>query len=173
MLERKFYLVIATVISLLFAIMLPNFFAPLGIHFFAPPLIMALYFFRRATILWLALAAGLFLDALCISPRFGFFGTTYTVAIALIYPLRLLFFRDWLLTVPIVTLFFSLVTILSEQMFAFLFDIPGPLTTGASLIFSLLLAPLADAIWALIFFALPLGALHYYLRPKTYGKVEV
>jgi hypothetical protein len=170
MLERQYNLVIAAAITLLFVLFAPNFFAPIGIHFFAPFLIMALYFFRLSTILWLAFAAGLFLDALFVSPRFGFFAATYMVSLLIIYPLRLYFFRDWLMTVPVLTLLFSLVALLAEHIFAFLFDIPHMGGSFGAFVLSLLVVPLVDSIWALFFFALPLSMLYYYMRPKTHGK---
>jgi rod shape-determining protein MreD len=58
--------------------------------------------------LWMAMAAGLMLDAIEPSFRFGFFATNFVCATALLYPWQKRFFSDHLTTLPIAAGFFSL-----------------------------------------------------------------
>ena len=129
-----------------------------GLTFCAAPIVMLMYNASLRRCLWLSFFAGLALDAITLSPRFGFLALSYLVTCQMLYPMRLYFFKDSFVTLPVMTFLFSIISQGFEVLIALFFDISLPHTTLKSL-FSL---ALMDAAFATAIFLLPSLIWHLY-----------
>ena len=149
--------IIALLCSIILSCLLPS---VSGFHvaFAMAPLVMLFYNASIAICLWSALLSGLALDAIELTPKFGFLGLSYLLTSRLLYPARLYFFKDSHSTLPIMTFLFSFIAGFIEVLVALFFDISlpkcGPL--------DLLAQPLVDAFFAIIVFMLPSFIWHQY-----------
>lgn len=124
---------------------------PSSITYTAAPLVMLMYNASLASCLWAALATGFLLDAIELSPRFGFLGLSYLLACRLLYSLRLYFFKDSLVTLPVMTLLFSFILQAVVLLTALFFDLQLPRIDSLGSI----LSPFYDAFFACALFMLP------------------
>lgn len=131
-----------------------------GLHvtYVAAPLVMLFYNGSLGLCLWVALASGILLDAVELTPRLGFLGLSYLLSCRMLYPLRLYFFKDSSITLPVMTFLFSFLAGCTEILVALFFDISLPKTQWQHL----LLLPLVDAFVSLVVFMLPSFLWHQY-----------
>jgi len=125
----------------------------------AAPIIMLFYTGSERAVLWTALLAGLFMDAIELTPRFGLLGVTYLVTAGLLYPARRYFFKDSLITLPAMSLFFSVISQILGLLLALIFDIPIPQFS--------LEGPFIDLFFAIAVFMLPTIIWHQYAVRRT------
>lgn len=140
---------VAFLASLLLACIVP-WITKLPFQYVLAPLVMLMYNSSLVFTLWFALLGGLCLDALTLSPRLGFLGLTYLFSCRLLYPYRLFFFKDSLITLPVMTFLLSLIASLIELAMALFFDIPFATLRLADL----LVRPLLDVAFAFVVFEL-------------------
>lgn len=134
--------------SLLPAALLPS----LKLFTFAPFLIIVLYKKPLLSALWIALGVGLLQDLFSGSEKLGTWAVAYTASLYLLSPLKRSFFEDSITTLPILTYLYSLLLTLCMLTFSFS---------------DLIIYPLFDALFALLFFTLPMQLLPRPLR-RTY-----
>lgn len=123
----------------------------LPVAYVAAPLVMLCYNGSLALCLWASLASGVLLDAIELTPRLGFLGLSYLLSCRMLYPLRLYFFKDSIITLPIMTFLFSFLAGCIEILVALFFDISIPKMHWEHL----LLLPVVDAFVAVSVFMLP------------------
>ncbi|MBS0635064.1 MAG: hypothetical protein JSR37_06345 [Verrucomicrobia bacterium] len=128
------------------------------ITFIAGPMVMLLYNASLGVCLWAALISGLFLDAVEMSPKFGFLALSYLLACRLVYSFRLYFFKDSYITLPAMTFLFSFFAGCIELLVALFFDITVP-TSGWEWLF---VVPMVDLFFVLALFSLPTFIWHQY-----------
>lgn len=133
--------------------------------FFAPFLALMCYKRPLNHCLWYALICGLILDLLSARMRLGVHAVNYCVVTWLLNHLKSRFFEDKIFTLPVMTFWFAILSTLLLVL-----ELKG---LGQDLILSwqwvatdLLLFPLADALYALVWFALPA----YLLRRRPQGR---
>lgn len=131
-----------------------------GMHvtYVAAPLVMLFYNASLGMCLWAALLSGVLLDAIELTPRLGFLGLSYLLSCRMLYSLRLFFFKDSNITLPVMTFLFSLLASFTEILVALFFDISIPKTS----LEELLVLPIVDAFVALSVFMLPTFLWHQY-----------
>lgn len=130
----------------------------LPVEYVAPPLVMLFYSASLGACLWAALVSGLVLDAIELTPRLGFLGLSFLLSCRMLYPVRLYFFKDSSITLPVMTFLFSFLAGCTEILVALFFDISVPKTHWGQL----LLLPAVDACLALAVFMLPTFLWHQY-----------
>lgn len=128
------------------AMLLPHLFPALKLFTFAPFLVIALYKKPLVSALWIALGVGLFYDLLSGGDTIGKWSVAYPAALFLISPLKRSLFEDSLSTIPLLTFAFSLVLTLIFLFPHFSFS-------------EVLLYPFFDALFAALFFCLPMQLL--------------
>ncbi len=129
---------------------------------------MLFYNGSRAGCLWAALLGGIAMDAIDLTPRLGFLGLAYLLSCWMLYPMRLYFFKDSAITLPVMTFLFSLIAGCAELLIALFFDIRIPKTYWEHLF----VLPVVDAMAALAIFMLPTFLWHQYrvkLRRRRYS----
>lgn len=126
--------------------------------FFAPYLIFVLYRKKTLDLLWQTFFVGCILDLLAAHTPFGFWVSNYLVTICIISYCKRFFFEDKFLAIPILTFIFALLSTFFYTLFFALF-ISHIKLSSAFIAFDFLLLPLVDAVYALLFFSLPI---HYY-----------
>ncbi len=126
----------------------------LRINYFAPFLTLMFYKRPLQSCLWYAFGCGFILDLLTARLRLGLYIVNYCLTIGLLYGQKRHFFEDKLSTLPIMTALFS---ILSTVIQIVLLKIAGTTLelSWAWLGTDLVLFPLADAAYALVWFAIP------------------
>lgn len=133
------------------------------ITYSAAPLVMLFYNASLGICLWVAFLSGLLVDAVDLSPKFGFLALTYLVTAQLLYPVRLYFFKDSKATLPVMTFFFSFLAQCIQFAVALLLEIPIP----KGLVDELMFQPFVDAFFALVVFMLPTFIWHQYRVRRT------
>jgi hypothetical protein len=151
----KINLVKSGLISLFLTLFVPVFFHKFSIAFFIPFLVIVLYQKPLMTCLWIAFACGLILDMLQTGIRFGLFGLNYVLCIALLYSKKHHFFGDRISTLPLMTFFLAFLSITLQLVLLYIFQQGFSLSWGL-LIYELGILPFEDAIYAFLFFVLPL-----------------
>lgn len=122
--------------------------------FFAPYLILVIYKKNYPTAISYSLITGLILDLFTSPLRFGVNALNYSLTTTLLYHQRLNFFSDNLLTLPIMTFLFSLLSTLIQVALLYIFSKPIPISIYW--IFSdIIMMPLADAFFSFFWFILP------------------
>lgn len=122
--------------------------------YFAPYLILTYYKKNRFTALWHALGCGLIIDLLSSSTFFGMTGVNYCLIAMILYGQTRNFFEDKIFTLFLMTTLFAL----GSTLIAFILA----LFLGHKISFSwawafteLIVMPLCDGAYALLFFSLP------------------
>jgi hypothetical protein len=142
--------IVGLIVALLFAALVGHV-ANLQATCVAAPLAALLYTAPLSLILWLALASGLLLDGLTLSPALGFLGLGFVITCRLLYPWRLYLFKDSVSTLPLMTLAFSLISFFVGLLISLFFDFPhGPIGIKA-----LLFRLFSDLCLAFFIFSLP------------------
>lgn len=150
--ELSLYFIVSLFLSLTFPPLFPN----LKIYFFIPFLVRSFYLKNKTTSLWLSLFAGLIVDLLSDSPRFGLIPCNYVITSFFLYSLKNRFFEDYFTTLGAVTFLYSLFSTLLQLALLYLLD-RSFIEISFSFIFKdLALMPLQDAFFAVLFFSLPL-----------------
>ena len=113
---------------------------------------------RRLTALWISLLCGSILDLLAANTRFGLYAFNTCLTTWILYRQKRNFFEDSLSTIPLMTLFFSITSTLLQVVLLYTLD-RGIAISWMWAVTDLLVLPLADAAYALLFFTLPLALL--------------
>ena len=143
------YTLSRSLVALFIGVILTSIFP--SICFVVGPICMLFYNTSLTVCLWAALGSGLLLDAIELSPRFGFLGLVFLLAARLLFGARLYFFKDSFITLPVMTYLFSLLAKCIELPIALFFDISIPKTN----LEALFIQPFVDAIAAVCVFSLP------------------
>ncbi len=132
----------------------PALFPSLKIKFFLPFLILVFYQRDLIGSLWYALFSGVLIDMLASPTKFGLYPLVFFITTLLLYPQRLNLFADNVMTLPIMTFQFSLVSTILEISLLYLFGKPIALS-GEWFFSELLIMPLADSLYSFLVFMLP------------------
>lgn len=136
---------------LVFPILFPDW----HLTFFAPFLILCFYRKTFLSSLWIALLSGLIIDILSAGAPLGIHATNYCLVTWLLYKQRLNYFEDSLSTLPILTGFFAITSTLVQVALMSFMDSSIPLS-WQWVKSDLIKMPLWDALYALIWFTIPL-----------------
>jgi hypothetical protein len=153
--ERSSGIFISSFVAILMTLLFPSLVSNIEINTLAPIVIILLYHRTMMTTAWSALLLGCLLDVVHASPRLGFFGTSYLLSCFVIASLRRYFFKEALSTLSIMTCLFALLLALLQPILALLFELPAFPCTLRWIATDLVLMPLADALYAFVFFSLP------------------
>jgi len=140
--------------ALLLTLLSPAFAPSFNLQFFVPVLILSYYRKPLVACLWLSLCCGLILDLLASDHRLGLHALNYCLITLVLYNQKRNFFEDSLTTLPIMTLFFSVLSTGLQVILLVLFEKGLPLTIGW-VATDLILLPLCDALYGFIFFTIP------------------
>jgi rod shape-determining protein MreD len=105
--------------------------------------------------LWLASLCGLAIDLLCSEFRLGIHALNYCLTTLLLYKQKRHFFEDKPLALSLFTVPISIVSTLLQVFLISIFDHALPLS-GKLLVTDLMIMPLADAIYAFLWFTCPM-----------------
>ncbi len=147
----------------------PLYFPHLHLLFFAPYLVTCFYKQSRYSVLWKSLGCGLIIDLFSSTPLFGATTLNYCVTSLLLYRQRRNFFEDQTLTLPLMTFLFSsissIITALLYLVFAskYTFSLRWIVT-------DLFEMPILDALYALVFFAIPFQLTAKLTKMKWYDR---
>lgn len=123
------------------------------LNFFAPFLIIVFYQSSFLSSLYLALLAGLIIDIFASPLRFGVYALNYTITSAFLYGQRKNYFSDSLMTLPIMTFLFAVVSTVLQVCLLLIFS-KIPNISIAWFFSDLLLMPALDAFFAFCWFIL-------------------
>lgn len=125
------------------------FFPHTHLLFFAPYLVLAFYQHTRFAILWRAIGCGTLIDLFSSTPHFGLTALNYCIVCWILYGQTRNFFEDKPSTLPLMTLFFSILSTLTSVILFFFFA--HPISFTFKWFFTdLLIMPLFDATYALL-----------------------
>lgn len=127
--------------------------SPWPLAFFAPFLAMVYHRHSLVGSLWISAGCGIVIDLLSTTP-FGIYSLNYAVVSLLLYRYRI-YFVEKPIGLASLTLIFSIMSSVIARIFFFIIGISLPFTLkgGAT---DFLLLPLADGVYALLFFSCPL-----------------
>lgn len=144
----------AFTLSLLFTIFMPVLLPSFKLMFFAPFLIILYYQKSYAYCLWGAIFCGLLLDLLAFKTPLGFYALTYASTTTLLYGQQRHFFADVLSTMPLMTLFFSILATLFQSIL--LYILQGIIWFSWQWVLTdVIIFPIVDAAFAFFVFILP------------------
>lgn len=132
----------------LFASLILQSIASLPIHFCIAPIILLMYAGTSSFCLWAAFLSGLYLDCITGSPRLGFIGVSMLVAIRMLYPWRLYFFKDSISTLPIMTYLYASLCALMQCFIVLILDLAPSVMSLRLCISEIAMMPFLDVIWA-------------------------
>jgi rod shape-determining protein MreD len=115
--------------------------------------------------LWIGSLCGLAVDLLCSEFRLGIHALNYCLTTLLLYKQKKHFFEDKALALSLFTVIISVVSTLLQFFLISVFDHALPLS-GKLLVTDLMIMPLADAIYAFLWFTCPMML---YLHIKKVG----
>lgn len=115
---------------------------------------------RFMAALWIASFCGLTIDLLSSEFRFGIHALNYCLTTFLLYQQKKHFFEDKPLALSLFTILISIVSTVLQLLLISIFDHPLPLS-GKLLVTDLLLMPIADAIYAFVWFSCPMMLFAY------------
>lgn len=142
-------------VGLLFTLIFPSLFS-FKIYYFIPFLIRCYYLKSWNTSLIMALGIGFITDLFSAHSRFGLYSANYVITTYFLYGLKRNFFEDHLTTLPVMTLFFSILSTWIHYLLILLLDSTSPSLSFSFILVDFLLMPLMDSLFALFLFALPL-----------------
>lgn len=135
----------------------------LRLIFFAPFLIIVYYQKSYLSALNYSLMCGLIIDLFTSPVRFGLTALNYTLTTAFIYRQRKNLFADSLMTLPLMTYFFAVLSSVIQVILLFIFS--KPLSLSFSFFFSeILIMPAFDALFAFCWFIVP----HVFIRSRNH-----
>jgi rod shape-determining protein MreD len=149
--------------ALAIAITFPTLFPQLRLMFFAPFLVFVFYHKNKILSLWISLLCGLIVDLLSAQTRLGFYALNYCLTTSILYSQKRNFFEDSLMTLPVMTFFFSFLSTFIQFCLLYIFG-QGLLLSWEWVNNDLLWMPFKDALYAGIAFSLP--ALFFPKLPK-------
>lgn len=164
-LERK-HLSLILLIALILVLIGPVLFPSWRLNFFAPFLIVLYYQKSYLACLWASFFCGLILDLLSADTRFGIHALEYCLTTAILYGQRRNFFSDSLVTLPLMTFFFSVVATVIEWVASYIFGNEIGVT-WQWMVTDLLYMPAWDAACAFLLFILPV---FIFGKPPRRGK---
>ncbi len=135
------------------------------LFFFVPFLIFTFYQLSYIGSLWASLCCGLAIDCLSVHPFFGINAFTYSLTTFLLYPQRVHFFSDRASTLPLMTAVFSFAVTLISMLWGSIFE-KKQLFSWNLLYTDLFLMPIADSLYALVFFVWISKILTQYMRSR-------
>ncbi len=152
--EDKKFIFLAFFFACVPLIVCPVIFPQARLTFFAPFLALMLYKRPLLHCLWYALGCGFIMDLLATEGRLGVYAMTYAVTTWVLFQQKRHFFEDRITTLPMMTLLFSILSTLF--LMTTLKGMGYPLKLSLHWIVSdLVVMPLADAVYGLVWFALP------------------
>lgn len=141
-----------------FFVAVPLFFPWLKLYFWAPFLVILIYKKPFFTCLWGAFSCGLLIDFFSAHAPLGLNALTFVVATGILYERRQNFFGDSLSTLPLMVLFFSMLSTTIEALLLYVLQ-KGFLISWRWLLTDLLAMPVLDALYAFGIFILPFALL--------------
>ncbi|MCH9609480.1 MAG: hypothetical protein S4CHLAM45_10020 [Chlamydiales bacterium] len=141
-------------ISFLSALLFPSYFPTVHLVFFAPHLVVCFYKKTRYAVLWRSLGCGVLIDLLSSAPIFGVTPLSYSIATLFLYGRKSNFFEDKPSTIPVLTIFFSMVVGVITAAIYLIFG-SGYTFSWRFIVTDLLEMPILDGLFALFLFALP------------------
>ncbi|MCP5469871.1 MAG: mreD [Chlamydiales bacterium] len=133
----------------------PLFLPKLQLLFFAPYLITRLYKKELMPALWRGVFCGVIVDLFASSPFFGLSALTYVLASLALRLQTRNFFEDKLATLSLMTALFSIIVTFVSALFLLIFG-QQCLFSMQWIVTDLFEMALIDAVYALIFFSIPL-----------------
>lgn len=155
---RRKNLAPAFILAALFLLILPGLDTVWRIHYFLPPLVIAIYQRPLPTCLWFSLLAGLSMDIVSGSDKFGIYPLAYMAAIMVLYRFKSFFFADSWFTLPILTAIGS-ATATSALLFGLSVTEYSVSVTLQTVLYDCVLMSGIDALYAFVVFVLPAFAL--------------
>jgi len=149
-------------VSLLFAFFLALFgvlfFPHAHLLYFAPYLVLTFYKHSRFAAAWRAIGCGMIIDLFSSTPHFGLTALNYCIVSWILYGQTRNFFDDKPSTLPLMTLFFSILSTLTSVTLFLFFSQPIVLSFKWAFT-DLVCMPLLDATYAFLIF-LPFQITH-------------
>ena len=145
---------VAFVLCLLATVSTPLLAPSMRLQFFSAFLVIAFYKKTLVKCLWFALICGLIIDLLSTQPRLGIYALGYSLTTILLYSQRRHFFADSLSTLPLMCVFFSILSTVFMIFLNYFMEFNMTLSWGWILT-DLLIMPFADGLFAFICFILP------------------
>ncbi len=145
---------------------------------FAPYLALAIMHCERSGALWLSMLAGISVDLLSDDP-FGVHALNYVIVTSLLFKLKNHFSHDQPLHLTVLTALSSFLSTLLQLALLFLFDRRVPFD-GRWILSDLIGMPVIDALYAFVWFAIPLSLLDklkkmwmvFWLKKKTLSRTS-
>lgn len=129
--------------------------APLKLNFFIPIIIISFYQKSLNYCLWFSLLCGLIFDLFHQADLLGLEILAFSLSTLLLYNQKQNFFSDYITTLPLMTFFYSALNFVIECLIIYFIDKPSFFFSIKFIISNLLIYPLMDSIYALLFFVLP------------------
>ena len=126
----------------------------LHLHPLAPLLAIFCYRYTHIKTLYCAAGTGVVIDLLSSDLHFGIYALNYTLTLLLLYPQKRHFFEEKPFAIPLLTFLISALSTLFELLFLSITPHAPPFH-GKLLFLDTLLMPLADALYAYLWFFLP------------------
>ncbi len=138
---------INTSFAFLLALIGVLFFSKIHLLYFAPFLVLSFYHCTRFAVLWRAIGCGVIVDLFSSNPHFGLTALNYTLVCWVLYGQTRNFFQDKLSTLPLMTLFFSILSTVTTAILFFFFS--QPIIPSLKWVFTdLICMPFFDALYA-------------------------
>lgn len=128
--------------------------SPWKVAAFTPFILQGVHRAPKGRLYVRAVSCGVLIDLFSSATPFGLSSLNFVIALTLLYPLRLSFFEDKLLTWPLLTSLFSFLSTLLMLFLRPLFG-QGVAVSGRWFLTDLVFASFLDGLYALIFFVLP------------------
>lgn len=138
---------LGTILLLVF----PAFYPYSSLSYFAPCLVICMYRCSYAVALWMALMCGMMMDLL-MDQRFGIHSCAYVCVMLVLYRQKRHFFSDSLLTLPLMSYFFGL---LSSWVIILIRYLEGVRFLDGWSVVDVFGMAFYDALYAFVFFTLP------------------
>jgi hypothetical protein len=158
-------IILIAALALLPAFFIRAIFPSLNLAFLVPLIVFCYYRTSFARSLWIALACGLLIDLLSSDGRMGLFALNYSLTTACLYHRQKHFFEESISTLPLMTIFFSLLSALIHLPLLFGLESGVPFSFPW-IITDILLMPFVDGIYAFFWFSLPLLILNRKPTPQ-------
>lgn len=160
--ERSLELAFPFFQSFFAAVFFPKIFPSLGLVFFAPFLAIACIRLPFIPSLSLALFSGLAMDCMSSSFPFGIQIFINCFIVLLLHRFKYHFFEEKMISIAVYTAIFSFFYTISSLFLFSLFEHPVPFS-WRGIISDLIIMPLIDGIYGIIWFSLPKIAFNYLL----------
>jgi hypothetical protein len=156
------------VLAAIFAIYGQIFFPWIKLLSFAPFLAISFYRICFVRSLWLAFLCGLVIDTISSQMHYGLIGLCTCLTAAICYPQKKHFFEDKAIALSLFTALISSVYSLCLFVLTLLFDRQITIT-GSIVVSEALITPIFDAVYALLWFTVPIR-LYLYIASGAWKK---